>query len=52
MRAKCKNPKCLYEWECDSKLLKVSCPSCGSKVELRKKREDNENVKEQNKENK
>ena len=45
MKAKCQNPKCLYEWETNSNLIKVSCPSCGSKVELREKREDNEEIK-------
>ena len=45
MKAKCQNPKCLYEWECNSKLMKVSCPSCGSKVELRDKRKEEENAK-------
>ena len=29
MKVKC---KCGYEWDCNSKLMKVSCPSCGSKV--------------------
>ena len=38
MKAKCQNPKCLYEWDFKSKLMKVSCPSCGSKVEIRDKR--------------
>jgi len=41
MKAKCLNPKCLYEWESNSPMLKVSCPSCGNKVELRIKKEDN-----------
>ncbi len=45
MKVKCQNPKCLYEWDCNSKSLKVSCPSCGSKIELRKEREDLKNVK-------
>ena len=40
MKAKCKNPICLYEWKSESKMLKVSCPSCGSKVDLRDKREE------------
>ena len=44
MKAKCQNPKCLYEWETNSKLIKVSCPSCGTKVDLRKER-DNEDGK-------
>jgi len=33
MKAKCTN--CKYEWESNSKLLKVSCPSCGNKVKIR-----------------
>ncbi len=46
MKAQCKNKECLYEWDSNSKMLKVSCPSCGSKVNLRDKREDkNENKK-------
>ncbi len=45
MKAKCLNQKCLYEWESDSGMLKVSCPSCGSKVELRNKREIEQNAK-------
>ena len=44
MMAKCKDPKCLYEWNSKSKMLKVSCPSCGGKVELRKKTEEIKNV--------
>ncbi len=44
MKAKCQNPKCLYEWECNSKLMKVNCPSCGKKVNLRDKVEDNKNA--------
>ena len=40
MKAKCKNQKCLYEWESDSKMIKTSCPSCGSKVVLRESLED------------
>ena len=30
IKAKC--PRCRYEWETHSKLIKVSCPSCGNKV--------------------
>lgn len=45
MKAQCKNPQCLYEWDCNSKMLKVNCPSCGKKVELRSEREENKNVK-------
>jgi len=29
---KIKCHKCSYEWETKSKLMMVSCPSCGSKV--------------------
>lgn len=29
---KCHNEKCLYEWKTKSKMLLVSCPSCGAKV--------------------
>ena len=46
MKAKCLNKKCLYEWESDSKMMKVSCPSCGSKVILRPKREEDKNAKD------
>ena len=49
MKAKCKNPDCLYEWDTNSTMLKVSCPSCGSKVELRNKREEDDG--KQNKSN-
>lgn len=48
MKAQCKNPNCLYVWESNSQMLKVSCPSCGSKVELRNTMED----KDENKKNK
>jgi len=40
IKAKCTNPKCLYEWESGSAMLKVSCPCCGNKVELRKEKEE------------
>lgn len=33
MKAKCK--KCNYEWETNSKMIMVSCPSCGTKVKIR-----------------
>lgn len=33
IKAKCLN--CSYEWETESKMVKVSCPSCGSKVKIR-----------------
>ncbi len=33
MKAKCK--KCGYEWETNSKLITVSCSSCGQKVRIR-----------------
>jgi len=33
----CKN--CGYSWETESLLLKVSCPSCGSKIKIRDKLE-------------
>ncbi len=45
MKAKCVNPKCMYEWESNSTMMRVSCPSCGSKVELRVKREDDKDDK-------
>jgi DNA-directed RNA polymerase subunit RPC12/RpoP len=38
VKVKCQ--KCKYEWITKSKLLKVSCPSCGSKVKNELK-EDN-----------
>ncbi len=40
MKAKCKNSDCEYEWNCKSKMIFVSCPSCGSKVKIRKKVEN------------
>ena len=33
VKAKC--TKCKYEWESNSKMFKVSCPSCGDKVKIR-----------------
>jgi len=27
--------KCGYEWETNSEMIKVSCPSCGNKVKIR-----------------
>ena len=30
MEVKCK--KCGYEWDTKSELIKVSCPSCGDKI--------------------
>ncbi len=38
--AKCTNPKCLYNWKSNSLMLRVSCPSCGNKVELRTEKEN------------
>ncbi len=32
MKLKCQ--KCKYEWNTGSKLLMVSCPSCGTKVKV------------------
>ena len=32
-KAKCQ--KCKYTWESRSKLMNVSCPSCGIKVKIR-----------------
>ena len=29
-KAKCQN--CGYEWETDSQMIKVSCPSCGANI--------------------
>jgi len=52
MKAKCDNPKCLYEWECNSKMIKVTCPSCGKKVEFRKTMENNKDDKNKVKKNK
>jgi len=40
VKAKCTNTKCLYEWESNSSMLKVSCPSCGNKVELRTEKDN------------
>jgi len=33
VKAKC--TKCGYEWETESIMIKVSCPSCGNKVKVR-----------------
>ncbi len=33
VKAKC--TKCCYEWDSDSLMIKVSCPSCGNKVKIR-----------------
>jgi len=38
MIIKCK--KCGYEWDTKSKLLKVSCPSCGDKNKSRVEQKD------------
>ena len=27
--------KCGYEWETNSEMIKVSCPSCGNKVKIK-----------------
>lgn len=32
-KAKCQ--KCKYEWETNSEMIMVSCPSCGNKVKIR-----------------
>ena len=37
MKIKC--PKCKYEWDCNSKLIFVTCPSCRLKIERPKKDE-------------
>ena len=37
MKAKCPNPICLYEWDTNSQMILVSCPSCGTKVKIRDK---------------
>jgi len=29
---------CTYNWESNSKMFKVSCPSCGNKVKIRELR--------------
>ncbi len=36
-----KCPKCGYEWECKSKLIYVSCPSCRFNIKI-KKEEDSD----------
>ena len=33
MKAKCQ--KCNYEWDTESQMIMVSCPSCGIKVKIR-----------------
>ncbi len=43
MKAKCQ--KCNYKWNSNSKLILVSCPSCGNKVKIRDVR-DTKEVKE------
>jgi len=35
MKIKCKNPKCNHEWNTNSKLILVTCPSCGLKVRVK-----------------
>ena len=37
MKAKCLHKGCDYEWETNSSMIKVSCPSCGNKVQIRDK---------------
>ncbi len=41
MAMKIKCPKCDYEWECKSKLIYVSCPSCRYNIKI-KKEEDSD----------
>ena len=36
MKIKCSNPKCKYEWNTNSKMLWVTCPSCRLKTERKK----------------
>jgi len=36
-KVKCPNPECKYEWETESKLINITCPSCMKKF----KRGDN-----------
>jgi len=38
MKAKC--PKCRYEWETESKMVFVSCPSCLQKVRIKEGNND------------
>jgi len=33
VKAKC--TKCKYEWDSNSPMILVSCPSCGQKVKIR-----------------
>ena len=35
MKVRC--PKCNYEWNTNSKLIKVSCSSCGAKIKIRER---------------
>ena len=37
-KAKCLN--CGYEWNTESEMIKVSCPSCGFKVKIREIKKD------------
>jgi len=38
VKAKCS--KCKYEWESNSEMILVSCPSCGNKVKIREIEKD------------
>ncbi len=40
IEAKCQNPDCKHKWNSGSKMIFVSCPSCGNKVKLRDKVEN------------
>jgi len=40
MKTKC--TKCQYEWETNSQMILVSCPSCGNKVKIREIPKDGE----------
>ena len=41
VKAKC--PKCLYEWETNSKMFIVSCPSCNNKVKIKELKAEKKN---------
>lgn len=40
-KIKVKCNKCNYEWETNSKLVMVTCPSCQLKVKLKEKKKNN-----------
>jgi len=43
IKVKCRY--CKYEWNCKSKMITVSCPSCLKKIQIREIEDDLENKK-------